>query len=115
VPIPDGQLFPSGYSSANSIFQLLIVGAGEFAQGSVGTDEQRQVNVVDDFSIASGSHQLKFGVDYRWLSPFTSPPSYGQFAEFTGLSANPGGALSSVAAVGETKSFHSDALLNHNL
>lgn len=115
VPIPDSQLFPTGYSSANGIFQLLIVGAGEFAQGTAGTDEQRQVNVLDDFSIASGSHQMKFGVDYRWLSPFTSPPAYGQFAEFTGLSASPGGALSSVAAVGETKAFQSDALLNYNL
>ena len=115
VPISDSQLFPSGYSSANSIFQFLIVGAGEFAQGTAGTDEQRQVNVIDDFSIASGSHQLKFGVDYRWLSPFTSPPSYGQFAEFSGLSSSPGGALSSVAAVGETKSFQSDALLDYNL
>ena len=32
------------------------------------TDEQRQVNLIDNLSVTKGSHQLKFGVDYRWLA-----------------------------------------------
>ena len=110
----DSQLFPAGFSSTNSLFQFLIVGAGEFAKGKAGTDEQRQINLIDNISWVKGSHQLKFGVDYRWLSPFTSPYSYGQFAEFAGVGANPGGVLSGVAAFAETKAFQSDALLVRN-
>ena len=114
VPFPDSLVFPSGFSSKNSSFELIILGAGELAEGKSATDEQRQVNVVDNLSVTTGSHQLKFGVDYRWLSPFVSPLSYGQFAEFTGLTANPGGALSGQAAFGEPETFQGDALLVHN-
>jgi hypothetical protein len=114
VPPSDSQLFPAGFSSANSLFQLLIVGTGEFAQGNGGTDEQRQFNLVDNLSVTKGSHQLKFGVDYRWLSPFSSPSSYGQFAEFTGVTTSSGGALSGVAAFADAKTLQSDALLVRN-
>jgi hypothetical protein len=98
VPLPDSALFPSAYSSATAQFQLFIIGAGEYAQGKATTDEQRQINVIDNFSVVKASHQLKFGVDYRWLSPFSSPAAYGQFAEFVGMSTTPGGALSGTSA-----------------
>jgi hypothetical protein len=114
VPPSDSQLFPAGFSSANSLFQLLIVGAGEFAQGNGGTDEQRQVNLVDNLSVTKGSHLLKFGLDYRSLSPFSNPGPYGQFAEFTGVTTSSGGALSGVAAFADAKTLQSDALLVHN-
>jgi len=114
VPFPDSLVFPSGFSSMNSAFELIILGSGELAEGKFATDEQRQVNVLDNLSVTTGSHQLKFGVDYRWLSPFVSPLSYGQFAEFTGLTANPGGALSGRAAFGEPETLQGDALLVHN-
>src|SRR5580658_3432987 len=114
VPPSDSQLFPVGFSSANSLFQLLIVGAGEFAQGNGGTDEQRQVNLVDNLSVTKGSHLLKFGLDYRSLSPFSNPGPYGQFAEFTGVTTSSGGALSGVAAFADAKTLQSDALLVHN-
>lgn len=115
MPPPDSQLFPAGFSSSNGLFQFLIVGAGEFAKGKYGTDEQRQLDFVDNVSVGKGRHQFKFGVDYRWLSPFSSPASYGQFAEFTGITSNPGGALSGVAAFADTQALQSDALLIHNL
>jgi hypothetical protein len=117
VPLPDSVLFPPGVSSVNGLFQFLIVGAGEFAKGKLPTDEQRQVNLVDNLSLTTGSHQLKFGVDYRWLSPFASPPVYGQFAEFSGMSPNPGGALSDpvTASFAASKAFQGEALLSRNL
>jgi hypothetical protein len=114
VPFPDSLVFPTGFSPMNSDFELIILGSGELAEGKAATDEQRQVNVVDNLSVTAGSHQLKFGVDYRWLSPFASPLAYGQFAEFNGLTANPGGALSGKAAFGEPETFQADALLVHN-
>jgi hypothetical protein len=114
VPLPDSALFPSGYSSANSIFQFAIVGAGEYVQGKQGTDEQRQVNFVDNLSIIKAGQQLKFGVDYRWLAPFSIPFSYGTFAEFSGVTAAPGGALSGTALVGQVAAFQANALLSKN-
>jgi outer membrane receptor protein involved in Fe transport len=114
VPLSDSALFPSGYSSATAQFQLFIIGAGEYAQGKGTTDEQRQINVIDNFSVVKASHQLKFGVDYRWFSPFSSPGTYGQFAEFVDMSTSPGGALSGTAAGAFIHAYQSVALLAHN-
>jgi hypothetical protein len=111
VPLPDSLLFPPGFSSTNSILEFLPLGAGELVNGKLGTDEQRQVNLIDNLSVTKGSHLLKFGADYRWLSPLGSPLSYAQFAEFSGLSANAGGALSGTALVAETFAIQSNALL----
>src|SRR5262249_18322547 len=71
VPLPDSALFPSGYSSTNGVFSVFIPGAGQYNQGKSGTNEQRQFNLIDNLSVITGSHQLKFGVDYRWLAPFS--------------------------------------------
>jgi hypothetical protein len=60
------------------------VGTGQFARGKQATVEQRQINLIDNVSVLEGSHQLKFGVDYHWLSPLSSLYAYNQFAEFTG-------------------------------
>jgi len=115
VPLPDSVLFPSGYSSANALFEFLILGAGEYAQGKYGIDEQRQVNLIDNLSIAKGSHQLKLGVDYRWLSPFSSPVNYAAFAEFKGMSTTPGGALSDTALAAFVHNVQTNTLLAWNL
>src|SRR5215475_3960278 len=114
VPLPDSLLFPTGSSSANAIFGLFIPGAGQYNQGKQGTSEQRQVNLIDDLSLTARNHQLKFGIDYRWLAPFSSPFSYRQFAQFSGMSANPGGALSGIASVALTLAMQSSALLSQN-
>src|SRR5262249_6750002 len=82
VPLSDSLLFPPGYSSANGLLQMVIVGVGEFSQGALGTNEQRQINLVDNLSVIRSSHQMKFGVDYRGLAPFSDPSPYHQFAQF---------------------------------
>jgi len=115
VPLPNSVLFPSGYSSSNALFEFLILGAGEYAQGKYGIDEQRQVNLIDNLSIAKGSHQLKVGVDYRWLSPFSSPVNYAPFAEFKGMSTTPGGALSDIALAAFVHNLQANTLLVWNL
>src|SRR5215813_8940354 len=120
VPPPDSLLFPSGFSSANANFSVSIDGAGEYAQGKEGTDEQRQVNLLDNLSGTKGGHQMKFGTDYRWLSPFSSPFSYSQFALFSGVTCPPapasctGFALSGTASAAVTAAQQSDALLSQN-
>ena len=114
APVPDSLLFPIGYSPTNALFEFLILGAGEYAQGKYGVDEQRQVNLIDNLSIAKGSHQLKVGVDYRWLSPFSSPVNYAQFAEFRGMSTTPGGALSDIALAASIHNLQANTLLAQN-
>jgi len=115
VPVADSTLFPSGFTSGTGLFEFLIAGAGEWATGKSATDEQRQVNVVDNLSWSRGEHALKFGVDYRWLSPYSSPSSYVQFAEFGGVTSNPGGALSASALFADVAAIRNVALLTRNL
>ena len=72
VPPPTSALYPSFASPQNSSIEFfgdlnpngLILTSGEF-----GNNLQRQVNVTDDVSLIVGTHQLKFGLDYRRLSP----------------------------------------------
>ena len=77
VPPPNSILFPSFASATTSTLRLVIgsplqsIVAGTFTSPS-----QRQLNIIDNLSYATGSHQLKFGVDYRRLSPVYSPPKY---------------------------------------
>jgi len=113
--LADDVLFPTGFSSTNSLFEMLILGSGELTKGVFGISEQRQVNLVDNLSVTKASHQMKFGLDYRWLSPFTSPFSYAQFAEFTGMTATNGGALSGASAFSDVEASEGDALLAQNV
>src|SRR5262249_21135550 len=64
APLPESAMFPPGYSSANGLFQFDLANAGEYTHGERGTDEQRQVNLIDNLSVTRASHQSKFGVDY---------------------------------------------------
>jgi hypothetical protein len=114
VPLPDSLLFPSGITSANGTFLFIIQGVGQYVQGKQGTSEQRQVNLIDNLSATKGNHQLKFGMDYRWLAPFSSPAAYHQFAAFSGVSSNPGGALSGTALLAQSSSFQTNTLLSQN-
>ena len=120
VPLSDSLSFPSPYTSANAAFQFDLTGAGLYGQGKLATDEQRQVNVIDNLSVTKGSHQMKFGVDYRWLSPFSTPFQYRQFAEFSGVTcpAPPascsGYVFAGTAAFAEASAYQSDALLSRN-
>src|SRR6266705_6117978 len=83
-------------------------------QGIVATDEQRQINLVDNLSVTTGNHQLKFGADYRWLAPFSSPYSYRQYVQFSGMTTAPGGALSGTAAIASSSADQANALLSQN-
>src|SRR6267143_311169 len=114
VPLMDAQMYPSGLSSVDSLFELLILGAGEFANGPFGRNEQRQVNLIDNLSWSLASHQLKFGADYRWQSPFSSPFAYIQFAEFGGVTSSPGGALSGTALFADVASHQTATFLTQN-
>ncbi|MGO9939586.1 MAG: TonB-dependent receptor domain-containing protein [Terracidiphilus sp.] len=114
APLADSALFPSGYSSRNGEFSMEIKGVGELLQGRLAGDEQRQINVVDNLSASNRNHAMKFGVDYRWMSPFSGGEAYRQFVEFTGMQSTAGGALSAIAFEAAPFSFQPDALLVTN-
>ena len=84
VPLPNSLLFPARIFAQQRRLFPVHRGRGRVRVGHQATSEQRQVNLVDNVSVIESGHQLKFGVDYRWLAPFVSPFSYREFAEFTG-------------------------------
>ncbi len=72
-PITAPGMFPAGSNLGNYeviayVYSAPITGSG-FVYGTGNDNWNRQVNVVDTFSLVKGTHQLKFGYDYRWLSP----------------------------------------------
>jgi hypothetical protein len=63
--------FPSGFNASNGLFDLAMFPFGFTGPqvGFEGKNLQRQVNLVEGLTLQKGSHNLKFGVDFRRLSP----------------------------------------------
>ena len=79
--------FPTGYSESNSAFAVLILSLGSqigaLINAGQGTQNlQRQINVVDNFSVQKGPHALKFGIDFRRLTPRAKIADYVQTGVF---------------------------------
>ena len=89
---------PAPFTSKNGFFgfsiQSLKQGNTAILSGKNAHNLQRQVNIVDNLSVQKGSHALKFGVDYRRLSPIYDPRLYGQQAIFSDMSSAESGSLS---------------------
>jgi hypothetical protein len=87
IPPPDSLLFPTPFASPRSsrfIFFEFADGL-RLVSGRSSDHVQRQFNLVDGVSIQNGSHGLKFGVDYRYLTPIFGPQDYGQQISFQTL------------------------------
>lgn len=89
IPITDTAVFPSAYSSANSLFTFQILGGSNlrYQLGRNADNLQRQINVVNGFSILKKRHQIKLGVDYRHLSPTPGAPVYSVFPNYNTMAA----------------------------
>lgn len=90
VPVSFSSLSSSSFTlPADSLlaFTLLFSTSPEIRQGNNARNVQRQINLVDTLSFVTGSHQLKFGIDYRRLSPTILPNEYFQQAAFTSANA----------------------------
>jgi len=74
--------FPSTFTSRNSLFWFQIFPVQIYNVGKEGRNIQRQINIVDNVSLQKGSHGIKFGFDYRRLSPKGDLPDYRQVATF---------------------------------
>ena len=94
VPL-DSLSFPSPYNSSNSqlVFGIFSLTDGFLGEGTIRQTIQRQINLVDNVSIQIGSHALKFGIDFRRLSPITRPFLYSQFPGFNDVPSAETGSL----------------------
>jgi len=82
--------FPRPFTSQDAQFTFAInslTTGSEYLEGKSSRNLQRQFNFVDNVAVQRGSHSLKFGVDYRRLSPVFSPFVYGQAAFFNTVSS----------------------------
>jgi hypothetical protein len=83
LPLPSLPIL-APFSSANGFFSFNVASLqqGILSDGESQQNLQRQANIVDNMSIQEGSHNLKFGVDFRGLSPVYAPPAYVQGVAF---------------------------------
>ncbi len=89
----DAAFFPS-FASPQTGLSLIGVSGNILRSGLSQENTQRQINVVDNVSLTTGAHALKFGVDYRRLAPIADQGEYTRFINFT----NPAQALAGNAA-----------------
>jgi hypothetical protein len=80
VPVALSAVFPSDQDPANSslFFQFTVGNNTAIATGANSHNVQRQVNLIDSLSWQIRSHILKFGVDYRRLTPEINLVHYSQ-------------------------------------
>jgi len=98
IPVADSLLFPATVDPKNSQFAFNVLGltSGSWGKGRFDEQVQRQINVVDTISLQVGSHQLKFGGDYRRLFPISTFFQYAPSLFTNGVS----GAIAGIAFVG---------------
>jgi hypothetical protein len=88
-PLPGESFLAPGYSYQNSAFLMEAYfgsGMAEF-EGPLSRNFQYQYNVVDTVSVQKGSHSLKFGVDYRRMTPYHWTSSEQLSPRFTSMAA----------------------------
>jgi hypothetical protein len=77
--VPLGTLsFPSPFTLRNAALAFIVNGPNPLTLGASAHNQQRQLNIVDNVSLQKGAHSLKFGADYRRLSPRGAPVEYQQ-------------------------------------
>ena len=90
LPLPGG--FTSQNASLSFFIESLFPNLG-YIVGKTAHNLQRQVNLVENLSWQKGSHSLKFGVDYRRLTPVFGPPGYTQQDYFNDVPSAETGSL----------------------
>lgn len=106
--------FPSPFSSQNSGFFFDIFNVlqqGQLSAGNLVRNLQRQFNIVDSLSTQLGPHNLKFGIDFRRLSPVHDPEAYQQYVGFSDMASTETGTLN----FSDISSGQSATLLFRNL
>ncbi|MBZ5664202.1 MAG: TonB-dependent receptor [Acidobacteriia bacterium] len=88
--------FPNSFTTQNAYLSLTISSLGLYgglAAGANAHNLQRQINLVDNVALQRGVHALKFGVDFRRLSPQFDPVEYTQSSLFSDVPSTEVGAM----------------------
>lgn len=95
----DSLFFPEGRSRDKDLSQVFFLNIlnTSLELGTSAENLQRQFNAVSNLSVIASSHQLKFGIDYRRLSPVIEPQNYSLFVQFSGI-GTPGAATQPVGS-----------------
>jgi len=95
--VPLGTLpFPSPLTADNADLVFYVTSLGNNPSISAGAgahNKQQQINLVDSLSLQKGSHSLKFGIDYRRLSPLYDNVPYLQNDTFADIPSADTGTL----------------------
>lgn len=96
--VPLGTLpFPSPFTSQNGEFFFQVFSLGNnptLLAGASANNRQRQLNFVDNVAMQKGSHGMKFGIDFRRLSPQFQPTAYTQYVGFQDVQSAESGNVS---------------------
>jgi hypothetical protein len=84
TPIPQSTFFPP-FANLNDSFGGFFLTAGidsSYYLGKNVSNDQHQYNLTDTVSFLRGSHQFRFGADYRHIGTFNGARSYDQLVYF---------------------------------
>ena len=117
VPLTDAALgFPSPFNVGNSqlSFNIALLTDGQLVDGRNVSQAQHQLNFVDTLSSQIGTHSLKFGGDFRRLSPQFDPQNYlvgiGFFGDISSVESGTTSFAAVTAARGGQVLFHNLSL-----
>ena len=107
---PTSLPLPDGYNIGNTNFALLWAPLAYqgVVTGPQGDNVQRQINIVEAVSTQKGSHNLKFGVDFRRLTPIFNNFAYAQNVYFSNVPTSTAGIdpnLTAFVASGRSGTF----------
>lgn len=97
VPLDDSLVFPSYASRQDSVYTFSLGSGLSFSLGRDIDNLQRQVNLVNNLSVVTNAHQLKFGIDHRKLSPLYGQRKHNQTTTFNGVLGSLTGQASSIS------------------
>jgi hypothetical protein len=106
--------FPTGFNATNAQLVLFSLSLAPYYGpdiGPQGHNLQRQFNLIENLSIQKGAHSMKFGVDFRQLSPVFTNPAYLQEALFLDVPSSASGNVS----FGDVAAERNGTFAFHNL
>ena len=83
----DATVFPAFTSRHDSSYSLSFGSNAAFSIGKDASNFQNQINLVDNLTLVRRSHQLKFGLDYRRLTPTYGQRDYKEITAFNSVAA----------------------------
>jgi hypothetical protein len=110
---------PSPFTVANSqfVFYFSSLNSAALVAGKRANNTQHQINVIDSVAVQRGSHDFKFGIDFRRLTPVLSIGDYQQNVGFADVPSAENGTIQNAnvsTATGPTLLFRNLSLFGQD-